>query len=70
MYCIGGGRALKTAYNISVQNSQGNRTLERPRPRREDNIKIDCEDVDWIYVSRDNFRWRTLVGTIMKFRIP
>jgi hypothetical protein len=39
-----------------VINPEGNRQLERPRHRREDNIKMDLteirwEDVDWIHLA-------------------
>jgi hypothetical protein len=28
------------------------------------------EDVDWIHLTQDRDRWRTLVATVMKFRVP
>jgi hypothetical protein len=51
------------------------RPLEIPRNRREDNIKMNlrevgCDGVDWIDVAQDRNQWRTLVDTVMNFRVP
>jgi len=35
------------AYKFLVGQSEGNRLLERPRHRWEDNIKKDLQDVGW-----------------------
>ena len=37
----------KNAYRVSVGRPDGRRTLERPRIRWEDNIKMDFQDVGW-----------------------
>jgi hypothetical protein len=37
----------RDAYRVSVGKPEGKRPLERPRRRREDNIKIDLGNVDW-----------------------
>jgi len=29
-----------------------------------------CEDVDWIHLYQDRVQWRTLVNTVMNFRVP
>ena len=44
------------------------RPLGRPRRRREDNIKMDLQEVgggrgDWMELAQDRDRWRPLVGT-------
>ena len=45
------------------------------RRRWEDNSKMDLKEVgrgavDWIELSQDRERWRTLVNTVMNIRIP
>ena len=54
---------------------EGKRPLGRPRDRREDNIKMDiqevaCEGTDWIILPQDRYRWRSLVNAVMNFRFP
>jgi len=34
-------------YRVLVENSEGKRLLGRPRPRWEDNIKMDLQKVVW-----------------------
>ena len=51
------------------------RPLGRPRPRWEDNIKVDLQEVrggcgDWMELAQDRDRWRALVSTVMNFRVP
>jgi hypothetical protein len=53
----------------------GKRPLGKPRPRWEDNIKMDLQEVvegraDWMELAQDRERWRALVGTVRVFRIP
>jgi hypothetical protein len=53
---------------------EGKRPLGRPRRRREDDIKMDlqevgCEDMDWIDVAQDRDRCRALVNGVMKLRV-
>jgi len=57
----------------------GNRRLRRPlgRPRRRwaDNIRMDLQEVrcgymDWMGLSQDRDRWRTLVSAVMNLRVP
>jgi hypothetical protein len=63
-------------YRILVEKSEGMRPLERPRRRwedrrrREDNLKIDIQevgwsDVDWIDLVLDRDKWRVLANTLM-----
>jgi hypothetical protein len=66
---------VRGAYNILVGRPEGRRPLGRPRRRWEDNIKMDLReigfgDVDWIRWAQDRDRWRALVNTVMKLRVP
>ena len=47
----------------------------RLRRRRENNIKMDpqevgCGGMDWIDLAEDRDRWRTVVNTVMNIRVP
>ena len=47
----------------------------RPRPRWEDNIKMDLQEVesggmDWNDLAQDRDRWRALVNVVMNLRVP
>ena len=60
-------------YRVLVGKLEG--TLERPRRRWEDNIKMDLQEVgrggmDWVDLAQDRDRWRALVHSIMNFRVP
>jgi hypothetical protein len=75
------GRACSTkgekrnAYRILVGNPEGKRSLERPRRRWMDNIKIDLRKIgwngaDWIDLAQDRDQWRALVNAVMNLRVP
>jgi hypothetical protein len=56
-------------------NPEGKRPLGRPRPRWENNIKMDFQEVgrggmEWIELAQDRDRWRTLVNAVMNLRVP
>jgi hypothetical protein len=62
-------------YRVMVGKSEGERPLGRHRPRWEDNIKMDlqevgCEVVDWIDLAQGRHMWRTLVNAVMNRWIP
>jgi len=53
----------------------GKETMERPRRRWVDNIRMDVQEVgcgymDWIGLAQDTDRWRTLMNAVMNIRIP
>ena len=67
----GEGRGL---HRVLVGKPEGKRPLGRPRLRWEDNIKMDLREVgrrgDWMELAQDRDRWRALVNTVMKLRVP
>jgi len=68
---MGEGRGV---HKVLVGKPEGKRPLGRPRPRWEDNIKMDLREVggrgDWMELAQDRDRWRALVNTVMNFRVP
>ena len=62
-------------YRLLVGKRGGKRPLGRSGRRWEGNIKIDlqeveCGDMDRIELVRVSDRWRTLVNSLMNFRVP
>jgi len=58
-----------------LKKPEGKRPLGRPRRRREDNIKMDLQEVGfggmaWIELAQDRDRWRTLANVAMNLRVP
>jgi hypothetical protein len=46
--------------------SEGKRSLERPKLRSEDNIKIvrrevECDGIYWIHLVEDGCQWRAIL---------
>jgi hypothetical protein len=57
-------------YRVLVGRTEGNRPLERPGRRWDDNIKMDhqevgCEVMDWIDLDQDRDKWWALVNAVM-----
>jgi hypothetical protein len=63
------------AYSVLVGKPEGRRPLGKPRRRWVDNIRMDLQEVrwgymDWIGLTQDRDRWRTLVSAVMNLRVP
>jgi hypothetical protein len=63
------------AYRLLVGKPEGKSPLGRPRRRWVDDIRIDLEeegwgDVEWIGLVQDRNRWRALVNSVLKLRVP
>ena len=62
-------------YRVLVGKPEGKRPLGRPRRRREDNIKMElqelgCGGMDWIDLAQDRGTCRALVNAVMNPRVP
>ena len=69
---MGEGRGV---HRILVGKPERKRPMGRPRHRWEDNIKMDLQEVggaggDWMELVQDRERWRALVSTVTKIRVP
>jgi len=64
----------RVVHRVLVGKPEGKRPFGRPRPRWEDNIKMDLREVggggDWMELAQDRNRWQALVNTVMNFRVP
>jgi hypothetical protein len=65
----------RNVYRLLVGKPEGKRPLERPRRRWIDNIKIDLLEtglsvVEWIGLTQDRYRWRSLVNSVMNLWVP
>jgi len=62
-------------YRVLVGKPQGKIPLGRPRPRWEDNIKMDLQEVgcggmEWIELVQERDRRRALVNAVMNLGVP
>jgi len=54
---------------------EGKRPLTIPKPRGENNIKMNLQEVgrgcvDWMELAHDRDMWRALVSTVMNSLVP
>jgi hypothetical protein len=69
---MGEGRGV---YRVLVGKHEGKRPLGGPRPKWEDNINMDLQEVgvgcgDWMELAKDREKWRPLVSTVMNLWVP
>ena len=62
-------------YRVLVGKPEGKRPMGRLRRRWVDNIRMDLQEIgcgymDWIGLTQDRDRWRTLVSAVMNLRVP
>ena len=62
-------------YSVLVEKPERTRSLGRPRPKWEYNIKTDVQevrwsDMDWIELAQNSERWRAVVSAQMHFHDP
>ena len=72
--CSAYGGDERRLQGFGGRKTDGKRPLGRPRPRWEDNIKMDLQEVgcggmDWIELAHDRDRWRALVNAVMNLRV-
>ena len=65
----------RVVYRALVGKSEGKRPLGRPRRRREDNIKMNLQDVgcgfrDWMELVQDRNKLWALVSAVINLRGP
>jgi hypothetical protein len=69
---VGEGRG---SYRILVGRPEGKKLLGRPRPRWEDNVKLDLREIgidgaNWIQLVQDRVQLWACVNTIINLRVP
>jgi hypothetical protein len=65
----------RNAYRLLAGKPEGRRPLGRSRRRWVNNIRMDLVeagwgDVNWIGLAPDKDKWRALVNSVLKVRVP
>jgi hypothetical protein len=65
---------MRNAYKTLVGKREFKRKLGRPRRRWKDTVRIDLREtgwevVVWIHLAQDRDQWRTIVNTVINFRV-
>jgi hypothetical protein len=65
----------RNTYRLLVGKQEEKRPLGRPKRRWVDNIRMNLgevgwSEVDWIDLTKDRNRWRALVNSVLKVRLP
>ena len=65
----------RSAFKILTGKPTGKRPLGRPRRRREDNIRMDLEEIginagNWVDSAQDRDYWRAFVNAELDIRVP
>jgi len=66
---------MRGVYRVLVGKPEVKRPFGKPGCRREDNIKMDLQEVgcgcmDWIELAQDRNRMQALVNVVMSLRVP
>ena len=65
----------RSAFKILTAKPTGKKLLGRPRRRRDDNIRIDLEEIginagNWVDSAQNRNYWRALVNAALNLRVP
>ena len=65
----------RSVFKILTGKPTGKRPLGRPRRRREDNIRMDLEEIgiktgNWVDSAQERNYWRALVNSVLNLRVP
>jgi hypothetical protein len=65
----------RNVYRLLVGKPEGKESIERPRRRWVNNIKMDLLEIgwggaDWIGLAQDRDKWRALVNAVTNLRVP